>query len=187
MKRSVFFTLVSGLWILNSQFSYAILDTNNNGLSDVWERAHNNNQLFPNAYDLQADPDGDGWTNLQEAAAGTSPFNANTPGGFVQPIIIHFPAVYIAGPNGEQELLTPEAISINWRTKIGKLYTLQYSLDLSQDSWNPLGSSDRATNTETTTFVPLTQDDGTTPERMFWRVEISVLIVMKMALRTSRS
>ena len=49
------------------------LDLNANGMSDIWE------QLF-NAAGLSAsaDTDGDGFSNLQEALAGTDPFDANS-------------------------------------------------------------------------------------------------------------
>ena len=53
----------------------AVLDTNNNGLSDLWERANNNGELFPDTADFlsAADPDGDGYTNLQAYAFGMNP------------------------------------------------------------------------------------------------------------------
>jgi hypothetical protein len=89
VKRS-FFILISGIWILTSGFSTAILDTNNNGTSDPWETFHNNGNLFT-TFDPNADPDSDGWTNAQEAAAGTDPFDASAPGGFLRPVLTHFP------------------------------------------------------------------------------------------------
>ena len=52
---------------------HAIVDTNDNGLSDIWEKQHNDNELFSETFDPQVDLDADGWTNAQEAAAGTDP------------------------------------------------------------------------------------------------------------------
>jgi hypothetical protein len=41
-SSSVFLLLVSGFWILASLPSPAIVDTNNNTLSDIWEKQYNN-------------------------------------------------------------------------------------------------------------------------------------------------
>ena len=49
------------------------LDRNNNGLNDIWELAYGAGALLPNG-----DADGDGFTNAQESAAGTNPFDANS-------------------------------------------------------------------------------------------------------------
>jgi len=45
-----------------------MIDLNGNGISDVWEWVYGANNVNPNA-----DPDGDGFSNLQEAIAGTNP------------------------------------------------------------------------------------------------------------------
>jgi len=114
-------TLLSALLVLPA---FAILDTNSNGLSDLWERAYNGGELFPaDVYPYRPgdDPDGDGWTNEQEAAAGTNPFVANAPDGFVRPLITHIPEVLG---------VSPEAITITWPTIVGKQYTLMVSPDL---------------------------------------------------------
>jgi len=49
------------------------IDLNGNGISDIWEWIYNAQDINPNA-----DPDGDGYSNLQEAVAGTNPFNSNS-------------------------------------------------------------------------------------------------------------
>ena len=49
------------------------LDLNNNGISDIWEVMYNAQGANP---DL--DSDGDGLTNLQEAIAGTNPFDSRS-------------------------------------------------------------------------------------------------------------
>ena len=62
----------------------AILDTNNNGFSDVWERIYNNGDLFPSSFDPLDDDDSDGWTNAEEAVAGTDPNSSESPDGMVR-------------------------------------------------------------------------------------------------------
>jgi len=68
-SRIIISSLASGLWFLASQGAHAQIDTNSNGLADEWEKAWNNNILFPPSFDPQADPDGDSWKNLFEALA----------------------------------------------------------------------------------------------------------------------
>jgi len=85
VKRS-FSILISGIWVLASGLSFAILDTNTNGLSDTWEKAQNNGYLFSEVFDPETDSDSDGWNNAQEAAAGTDPFDPNPPDGLIRPV-----------------------------------------------------------------------------------------------------
>lgn len=118
----------------------AILDTNNNGLSDRWETTFSTDgKLFDGTFNPQADADEDGWTNEQEAAAGTDPFDPNPPGGLVRPETAHIPAVYEPDENGVLKLKTPEAVTVTWPTLVGKQYTLLFSPDLSAWSWLPVG------------------------------------------------
>lgn len=92
MKRS-FLISISCVWILATGMSLAILAANSNGVSELWERNFNNGSLFDASFDPQGDPDADGWTNAQEAAAGTNPFVPNPPDGMIRPVTEYVPAV----------------------------------------------------------------------------------------------
>ena len=50
-----------------------MIDLNTNGMSDVWEQLYGASGLSPNG-----DADGDGYSNLKEALAGSNPFDANS-------------------------------------------------------------------------------------------------------------
>ncbi len=140
----------------------AILDTNSNGLSDLWERAYNGGNLFSSINPL-ADDDGDGWTNEQEAAAGTSPFDANAPDGIVRPQTNHIPEVLG---------VSPEVIQVTWPQIPGKVYTLLFSPDLID--WLPVGEAFIGSEIEEVYNFPLTQIEGQPPppDKLFWRVSI---------------
>ena len=53
----------------------SVLDTDGDGIPDLWETAHGSN---PQVNDAALDPDHDGMTNLQEYLAGTDPQDANS-------------------------------------------------------------------------------------------------------------
>gem|GEM_PF-2243731 len=169
MKRSL--SIGTLLFALCAFPASAILDTNSNGLSDLWERMYNEEELFLTTdfpYSLQDDMDGDGWTNAQEAAAGTNPFDPNPPDGLIRPDIVHIPAVWIDTDFDEipDTISTPEAIIITWPTITGKQYALMVSPDLVE--WLPVPEL---------TFI----SDGSPAEynftldedvKLFWRVNI---------------
>src|SRR6266567_3410271 len=50
-----------------------VVDLNGNGMSDIWELIYGAAGLDP-----KGDADGDGASNLQEAIAGTNPFDSNS-------------------------------------------------------------------------------------------------------------
>ena len=89
-----------------------MIDLNGNGMSDVWEWFYSATNLNPNA-----DADGDGFSNLQEAMAGTDPFNSNS-----------FPkisTVFMSGTNGY----------ISMPAQLGKLYQLQSTTNFPGTNW----------------------------------------------------
>jgi Bacterial TSP3 repeat len=173
-SRSLLILLLSFLFLLTTPNLLAIHDTNQNGVSDLWEKKYNQGALYP-TFTPTADPDGDGWTNLQEAAAGTDPANGKSPTGIVRPELTRTPAVYLspATPGGPPQLLTPEVATITWPTVAGKQYTLLFSTDLAAGNWTAIGSPRIGESTEIGTSIPLTQPDGSTPGALFWRVTIA--------------
>lgn len=170
--RSPFCIFVSGIWILLSQVSPAIVDSNTNGLSDLWEKYYNSGSVF-SALDPQADPDGDGWSNAQEAAAGTHPLNPNPPAGILYPNTLYSPESW-ADSDGDGILEhTPAIVTLTWVMRPGKQYTVLYSPDLSEGSWQALGESFIGNGNEVEVGLPFTQPDGANPENCFWRVAVT--------------
>ena len=161
-------TLLSALCTFQAS---AILDTNNNGLSDLWERAYNGGDLFPiDVYPYRPgdDSDGDGWTNEQEAAADTNPFDPNPPDGLIRPDIVHIPAVWIDTDFDEipDTISTSEAVTITWSTIVGKQYTLLYSPDLVE--WLSVPDETFIGKGSLVSYN-YTLDENT---KLFWRVKI---------------
>ena len=173
-SRSLLIPLLLILFFLTTPHLQAIHDTNQNGVSDLWERKYYSGQLAPN-FNPTADPDGDGWTNAQEAAAGTDPTSTIGLIGHVRPTLTHTPAVYLspATPGGPPQLLTPEVATVTWPTLAGKKYTLLFSTDLTAGGWTAIGNPRIGAGTEIGTSIPLTQPDGSTPPAIFWRVNIA--------------
>jgi Bacterial TSP3 repeat len=129
-SRSLFLCL----FIFLTHTAQAIVDTNSNGVSDLWEKTYNFGSLITN-FDPLADSDGDGWSDGTEAISGTDPFDRIAPKGILPLQILHTFAVYITGPTGDPEIFTPAAVSITWPTLSGKQYTLFASVDLTAGTW----------------------------------------------------
>lgn len=147
----------------------AIVDTNQNGLSDLWERQHNDDELFPETFDPDADPDADGWSNAQEAAAGTDPSSTAHPDGQLQPETTHIPATWVDTDNDNiPDSLVPEIVQVSWPTIPGKHYTFQSNVTLAPDNWINVGSPFIGTGT-VVTYGFFTSAAATT----FWRVNIN--------------
>ncbi len=113
----------------------AALDSNGNGVSDIWELDTNSGQLFP-TFDPAADDDHDGWTNGAEAIAGTLHNDATPPAGVFQPDYRIAPAVYET-VNGITEETSHESFVLTFTGLPGKLYTVEHSIDLI--TWTTLG------------------------------------------------
>ncbi|MGL4399602.1 MAG: hypothetical protein ACRCXD_07015 [Luteolibacter sp.] len=168
-KLATWVQIVSTTCFLLAYPAHAIIDSNSNGMSDLWEETYNQLELFPSTFDPQADPDHDGWTNAQEAAAGTDPHNSNAPSGFIRPEITHSPAIWLdSNGDGIDEIDTPEAHVVTWPTLVGKQYTLLFSIDLAAGGWIPLGRPRIGEGNPIGTGIPLAANSP----RMFWRVKI---------------
>jgi hypothetical protein len=165
--------LSTGIWLLASTKSRAVVDTNNNGMSDPWEKAFNSQQLYPASFVAQNDDDGDGFTNFDESIAGTDPKNGEPPVGFLQIHVTRIPAVYITPEGGgDPELVTPEAFIIGFPSVFGKQYTVLYSPELSTGSWVPVDDPLTGFGNDVHFPVAPTFSDGTMVPQGFWRVAV---------------
>ena len=92
------------------------VDLDLDGLSDVWEQSYGAQDLLPGD-----DTDGDAYTNLEESAAGTDPFDGSD-----------FPRFEISALDPDNPPL-----DFTFPTKLGKLYQFGESQDL--QTFNPFG------------------------------------------------
>ncbi len=160
--------------ILASQRAHAILDTNHNGISDIWEIKHNSEALFPETFDPQADPDSDGWTNAMEAVAGTDPFDPTPPNGCFHPSISIAPAVFSApDENGNPQVVTRDSVTFTWPTVAGKQYALLSATNLEDEIWQPVDNPFISFGTEAYFWIPPIRSEDSPPENQFWRVAVS--------------
>jgi len=90
------------------------IDANGNGLDDIWELIYGASGLAAGA-----DTDGDGWTNAQESAAGTNPFDPNSR-----------PGLSIAPWSAVQ-------FSLGYTRIAGKRYRIESKTDLGLAAWTP--------------------------------------------------
>ena len=153
--------LASCFWLLVYQNALAIIDINDNTMSDLWEEDYHNQTLFPGTADYlpTADPDSDGWTNAQEAAAGTDPFEANPPDGIVRPELSPETA--------------PGAYTLVWPSLHGKAYQLQCSETLASGTWIDIGAPLLGDGEPIIKILDSQPSNGTLPPKLFWRVTIS--------------
>src|SRR5882724_5832501 len=91
-------------------------DADSDGLPDSWEIQYFGSITDPRATP-NADPDGDGFTNLQEYLAGTNPLDANS-------------SLKINSVN-----VSAGSAAIHFSVVAGKTYSLLYRADLSTGSW----------------------------------------------------
>jgi hypothetical protein len=111
-RRGLFFAALLSAFFCATNSRARDIDLNGNGMSDIWEWLYNAYGADPNA-----DPDGDGFSNLQESIAGTNPFDSNSYPHI--PIVLYAPGYF--------EVTVPSAP--------GKLYTLQSTTNPPQGNW----------------------------------------------------
>lgn len=134
---------VALLTLLAAGTASAIKDQNQNGMSDLWEEAVNQGQPFSPDNSLHhpvADPDGDGWTNEEEAIAGTHPFVADAP---------RRAARFLAHGEAIDPIRT-----LLWPSVEGKVYQLSVTSDL--DEWSEHGDPVAGTGTSLEFELPST-------------------------------
>ncbi|MBB5350962.1 hypothetical protein HNR46_001196 [Haloferula luteola] len=160
MKPSLLPTSLLGTLLLGITPAHAILDTNANGLSDLWEKYYNSGQLFPSAtgdFAPTADPDHDGWTHLDEALAGTDPWSPQHPLGIVRATLTTHPSL-------------PGNFFIDWNALPGKNYQLSLSTDL--QNWASFGDLIQGDAPGLPLGIQIAYQDGSLPDHIFWRVHV---------------
>jgi len=103
---------VVGVLFAGTAAGLAMVDLNGNGISDVWEQIYGAVSLSPGG-----DADGDGFSNLQEALAGTNPFDTNS-----------YPHITAFGT-------TATNFSVTFPSTPGKVYQLQSITNLAGPNW----------------------------------------------------
>jgi len=136
-------------------------------MSDVWERIHNNGNLFPSSFHSDDDDDSDGWSNAEEAAAGTDPRSSLSTGGMLRPEVTILHDVILNLDNNGNELYA-EVATITWPIIAGKFYTLLYSPDMSENSWITLQQAAAISDGTRTGNFPVSP----TEDKKFWRVTV---------------
>jgi hypothetical protein len=96
--------------------AYSIVDLNGDGWSDIWQAA------YGTGLDPTADNDGDGRTNSEEYVDGTDPFDPAS-----------------KRPETSVEKASGGQLRFTWPSVIGKSYRLEVSFD-SGTTWNALGA-----------------------------------------------
>jgi|GEM_PF-893848 len=91
-------------------------------VSDEWKTNYFGSVTAPEA-DSDADPDNDGVPNWQEYLAGTNPLDASSK--------LSFSSVHL-------ESATPEVISFEWQSVIGRAYQIETCSDLAKGIWTPV-------------------------------------------------
>lgn len=114
------FRIVVALSLLLSHPSLAILDRDQDGMSDIWEKKFGAGGLLPGG-----DADQDGETNLQEGLAGTNPFNP------ASRISIRF-----VGFSGD--------LAVNWSSSPGDRFSVEEGNFSNEPKWLPMGEPQTA-------------------------------------------
>ncbi len=142
--RSLCIGATAVLFFITRPVSAQMVDLNHNGISDIWEYLYNAYGISTNA-----DTDDDGYSNLQEAIAGTDPYNSNS--------YPHIAGIAFLSTN----------ISVTVPCALGKLYQLQSVATLNSTNWQV------ETNLEATSGTNITLTVSTMASTKFYRIGIS--------------
>lgn len=149
MKSCYLFLLFS--YFSFNQYTQAIVDLNNNQVSDIWEQKYNAASLVQDQASQSADTDNDGYTNLQEANAGTDPRSFTSR-----------PLIKILSKNGDN-------VSLQYTTEIGKKYQVFSTSTLNNPStWNGYDLPEIANANTETKNIP-----NQTSNHSFYRIKIT--------------
>jgi hypothetical protein len=173
MKRVIL--LFSVFWLLFSPSAQALIDTDTDGLGDIWEAQHGFliGANPPVAEAPEEDPDGDGFTNQVESRAGTDPQQGDS---FPRHAFALIPPAYEVLPetlDGDSlaVLIDPPVSILTWPTVPGKSYEAIPSEDLIE--WPTQTGAFLGSGIPFTFESESLYSDGTAPEALFWRVEIN--------------
>lgn len=148
--------LCAAMSFLFSIPAHAIIDSDGDRLSDIWELQYGLSTTWNDYESHNDDWDGDGWGLLKEAIAGTDPYSAAMPAGLIAAEIT--------------QTATPGTFSVSWPTLVGKQYQLVVSPDLTENSWVPVGAPIVGEGTPIQIGI---EADLEASDKLFWRVEIS--------------
>lgn len=114
MKIPTLFYLIGAGLLATTSPAFSALDQNTNGQSDIWENLFDASTLIPDQ-----DDDDDGFTNAEEAEAGTNPFDP------------------VSKPAADVEMMpnTGDEYCITWQGTTGKRYTIWTSPTMAPGSW----------------------------------------------------
>jgi hypothetical protein len=148
--------------IVTAAHALTNLDVDSDGMSDVWEGQHGFATTGAQPADQlpTADPDGDGWTNLEESQAGTDPSSGVPPLGILKPTVLKHPDF-------------PTVFVVSWPSIEGKQYRLFASSDLSPESWFEIDEPVMGTGSIIEYGTEALDEDGYLAERLFWRVSVT--------------
>ena len=138
--------------LLLSPLTHAITDTNQNQISDIFERHFNGGNLFPADLSPQSDADKDGFTLIEESIAWTDPFENQD---------------YLCTPEMAKSA-DQRSVTLTWPSLLGKKYTLLFSDDLAANSWNTVDDAIEGSGRTMSETIPILPHEG----RKFWRLQV---------------
>jgi hypothetical protein len=141
---------------------HAFVDQDGDGMSDVWEREHGFsiavNSPPPAGEATEADPDGDGYSNLAESQMGIDPFSGRSPDGILTPTVVKQP--------GFQNLFT-----VSWPSRTRLQYVVYASADLNPPNWFFVDWA-YGTGQPIELGIEALDELGVAPDKLFWRLEV---------------